>query len=282
MDKKERQDQLDETIRLSREELQELSQRTRRSRFDLDEDYFDRQHRQVQEVEKNIKLDISQVDADDSSKGVEEVFEEDLLSDFDFDFEEFDGENTSSEDEEFTEEDAHDEDENPFTYKPITEKLKRQALEEKTAKPSWWETTKLKLSSLISSDKKDHDEEYDEFDDEFNEFYEDEVEEDLVEEVSNEEVTEKMYSSDNLVEGTAWLSFGKIFSRIIGALYIIPWSTWFGESYQEANALYSVGYKPYSLFLSIATAGFPSAISKQMALYNSKGEYRAADRKSVV
>lgn len=85
-------------------------------------------------------------------------------------------------------------------------------------------------------------------------------------------------ASRNFVSGTAWLSFGKIFSRIIGALYVIPWATWLGAEYTQANTLYTVGYKPYSLFLAIATAGFPSAVAKQMAYYNTKKEFKVADK----
>ncbi|UUX34388.1 oligosaccharide flippase family protein [Fundicoccus culcitae] len=82
----------------------------------------------------------------------------------------------------------------------------------------------------------------------------------------------------NFTKGAAWLSIGNIVSRIIGALYVIPWASMFGEDYTRANTLYSVGYKPYSLFLAIATAGFPSAIAKQMSFYHSKKEYRVADK----
>ncbi|MGX7107374.1 putative polysaccharide biosynthesis protein [Hutsoniella sourekii] len=83
---------------------------------------------------------------------------------------------------------------------------------------------------------------------------------------------------DHLVSGAAWISVGNIISRVLGALYVIPWATWMGSAWTEANSLMSIGYKPYSLFLSIATAGFPSAIAKQMAYYHSIKEYRAADR----
>lgn len=82
----------------------------------------------------------------------------------------------------------------------------------------------------------------------------------------------------NLVSGASWLTAGNVISRIIGALYVIPWATWLGEGYTEANTLYSVGYKNYSLFLAISTAGFPSSIAKQMAYYHSKKEYKTADK----
>ncbi len=86
------------------------------------------------------------------------------------------------------------------------------------------------------------------------------------------------HQTESFVKGAAWLTVGSVFSRILGALYIIPWSTWLGAEYTQANTLYSAGYTPYSLFLAIATAGFPSAIAKQMAFYHSKKEYRVADK----
>lgn len=89
---------------------------------------------------------------------------------------------------------------------------------------------------------------------------------------------EEKVSSRQFVSGAAWLSAGKIFSRVIGALYVIPWATWLGAEYTQANTLISVGYKPYSLFLAIATAGFPSAVAKQMAYFNTKKEFKLADK----
>lgn len=81
-----------------------------------------------------------------------------------------------------------------------------------------------------------------------------------------------------ITSGASWLTIGNVLSRIIGALYVIPWATWLGAEYTQANTLYSAGYKPYSLMLAIATAGFPSSIAKQMAYYHSLKEYRTADK----
>ena len=98
--------------------------------------------------------------------------------------------------------------------------------------------------------------------------------EDLQDKVDQDSLIKK----DNFVSGAAWLSIGSIISRVIGALYVIPWAAWFGQGWTQANTLFSAGYKPYSLFLAIGTAGFPSAIAKQMAFYHSKKEYRVADK----
>ncbi|CZQ87860.1 polysaccharide biosynthesis protein [Trichococcus palustris] len=83
-------------------------------------------------------------------------------------------------------------------------------------------------------------------------------------------------TNDKMVQGTFWMTFGSIFSRLIGALYIIPWNALMGstDAANTANALYSIGYTPYQLFLSIGIAGFPAAMSKQVAQYNAKNQYR--------
>lgn len=90
--------------------------------------------------------------------------------------------------------------------------------------------------------------------------------------------TLEQQTGQSFVSGAAWLSGGKILSRIIGVLYIIPWATWLGTQYSSAATLYSVGYKQYALLLAIATAGFPSAVAKQMAFFNSKREFNVADK----
>lgn len=84
--------------------------------------------------------------------------------------------------------------------------------------------------------------------------------------------------SRSILGGATWLTIGSFISRVIGALYVIPWSSMFGEAYVDVNSLYSIGYRPYTLFLAIATAGFPSAIAKQMSYYHSQKEYRVADK----
>lgn len=85
-------------------------------------------------------------------------------------------------------------------------------------------------------------------------------------------------SQNKMLTGSAWMSSASIISRLLGALYIVPWMSWMGDSQtaNAANALYNVGYIPYALFLSIATAGVPSAIAKQVSYYNSLGEYQVS------
>ncbi|MDT2828373.1 MAG: putative polysaccharide biosynthesis protein [Enterococcus viikkiensis] len=83
---------------------------------------------------------------------------------------------------------------------------------------------------------------------------------------------------EKMIQGSAWLSVGSIFSRLIGAIYIIPWYAWMGENARAANGLFNMGYTFYALFMMISTAGLPGAIAKQVARYNSLGEYRTSRR----
>lgn len=93
----------------------------------------------------------------------------------------------------------------------------------------------------------------------------------------NSTVTKKD-SKSKMITGSAWMTAGSITSRILGAIYIIPWVTWLGAYSNEANALYAQGYNIYNLFLVIATAGIPSAISKLVAHYNGINQYGVSRR----
>ncbi len=84
---------------------------------------------------------------------------------------------------------------------------------------------------------------------------------------------EKSKSQDTFIKGSAWMTFGSIASRILGALYIIPWYAWMGRYGNIANALTARSYNIYSIFILISTAGIPGAIAKQVAKYNAMNEY---------
>lgn len=94
----------------------------------------------------------------------------------------------------------------------------------------------------------------------------------------SEELNDELNEKQTIVRGAAWLTFGNIFSRILGAIYVLPWAAWLGAEYLKANSLFSIGYTIYAFFLAVATAGFPSAIAKQIAFYHSKKEYKTADK----
>lgn len=91
-------------------------------------------------------------------------------------------------------------------------------------------------------------------------------------------VGSKRDAQSKMLSGSAWMTAGSIFSRILGAIYIIPWVTWLGSNSDQANALFAKGYNIYSLFLMAATAGVPSAISKLVAHYNALNEYGVGRR----
>ncbi|ANK62684.1 putative polysaccharide biosynthesis protein [Loigolactobacillus backii] len=80
-------------------------------------------------------------------------------------------------------------------------------------------------------------------------------------------------AQEKMLRGSAWMTAGSITSRILGALYIIPWVAMFGAESGQANALFAIGYNIYSLFLVISTAGIPGAVAKQVAHYNAMNEY---------
>ncbi|MFD1483731.1 polysaccharide biosynthesis C-terminal domain-containing protein [Lacticaseibacillus baoqingensis] len=81
-----------------------------------------------------------------------------------------------------------------------------------------------------------------------------------------------------LVTGSAWMTAGSIFSRVLGAIYVIPWYLWMGHAAAAGNALFARGYNIYSLFLIISTAGIPSAVSKQVAHYLAGDDYASAKK----
>ncbi|QNQ81944.1 putative polysaccharide biosynthesis protein [Lactobacillus sp. PV012] len=80
-------------------------------------------------------------------------------------------------------------------------------------------------------------------------------------------------SQATMIRGSAWMTFGSIVSRILGAIYIIPWYAWMGSDGNLANALTAKSYNIYSLFLIVSTAGIPGAVAKQVAKYNALNEY---------
>lgn len=80
-------------------------------------------------------------------------------------------------------------------------------------------------------------------------------------------------TQDTFIKGSAWMTFGSITSRILGALYIIPWFIWMQPYGNIANALTARSYNIYSIFILISTAGIPGAVAKQVAKYNALNEY---------
>lgn len=79
---------------------------------------------------------------------------------------------------------------------------------------------------------------------------------------------QKASQQAQMLRGTAWLTASNFISRLLGAVYIIPWYIWMGSHAAEANGLFTMGYNIYAWFLLISTAGVPVAVAKQVAKYN--------------
>lgn len=97
-------------------------------------------------------------------------------------------------------------------------------------------------------------------------------------EMTSVEEQQEEQGQNNIVKGSIWMTIGSITSRLLGAVYIIPWYAWMGNHAELANSLFGKGYNIYSFFLMIATAGIPSAVAKQISKYNSLNEYGLSDR----
>ncbi|GAK02845.1 LOW QUALITY PROTEIN: membrane protein [Geomicrobium sp. JCM 19037] len=82
-------------------------------------------------------------------------------------------------------------------------------------------------------------------------------------------------AENKLVRGTMMLTGATLFSRVLGLLYIFPFTAMVG---QQGNALYSYGYLPYTLLLSLSTLGIPMAVSKFVAKYHAMGDYKTGHR----
>jgi len=91
-------------------------------------------------------------------------------------------------------------------------------------------------------------------------------------------VNSEAEAHQKMVRGSAWMTAGSLFSRVLGVIYIIPWGLWMGANYAQGNALYAKGYNIYSFFLLVAIGGIPSAISKQISEYNAVNEYAVGQR----
>ena len=86
----------------------------------------------------------------------------------------------------------------------------------------------------------------------------------------------KILKKDSLFKGTAILSISLILTKILGAVYLIPFYQIIGG--EEQMALFSYGYSYYATILEISGAGAPLAIAKLVAKYNAIGAYSVSRR----
>lgn len=82
--------------------------------------------------------------------------------------------------------------------------------------------------------------------------------------------------ASKLIRGTFILTLGTFISKFIGLFYVIPFYAIIGG--EDAASLYQYGYVPYMIFISIATAGVPLAVSKFISKYNALEEYSVGRR----
>ncbi|WP_071458648.1 putative polysaccharide biosynthesis protein [Bacillus massilinigeriensis] len=76
---------------------------------------------------------------------------------------------------------------------------------------------------------------------------------------------------NKFIRGTFFLTAASLISKILGFVYIIPFTALVGT---EGYALYKYAYGPYTILLSISTIGLPLAVSKFVSKYNEIGNYR--------
>jgi polysaccharide transporter, PST family len=82
-------------------------------------------------------------------------------------------------------------------------------------------------------------------------------------------------NDSKLLKGTFILTLGTYISRILGMIYLFPFHALVGG---VGGALFAYGYGQYTIFLSIATMGFPQAVSKFVSKYNALGDYHTSRR----
>ena len=83
----------------------------------------------------------------------------------------------------------------------------------------------------------------------------------------------------NFVKGALITTIGIVIAKILGIIYVIPFHSIIGD---EGGALYGYAYTIYNLFVSLASAGIPLAISKLVSEYQTMGYYKAKKRVFLV
>lgn len=73
------------------------------------------------------------------------------------------------------------------------------------------------------------------------------------------------------IRGTFFLTAASLISKVLGFIYIIPFTALVGT---QGYVLYKYAYGPYTILLSISTIGLPLAVSKFVSKYNELGNYR--------
>ena len=80
---------------------------------------------------------------------------------------------------------------------------------------------------------------------------------------------------NTFVEGTLVAYIMILISKILGAIYVIPFYQIIGEA---GGVLYSYAYNVYALFLNLSTSGIPTAVSILIAEYNALEQYNEREK----
>ena len=83
--------------------------------------------------------------------------------------------------------------------------------------------------------------------------------------------TKKLHKS-SFIEGTVLATTAIVITKILGMVYVIPFYSLIGT---KGSALYAYAYNIYVIFLSISTAGIPTAISKLVKEYSTLNNLKA-------
>lgn len=80
---------------------------------------------------------------------------------------------------------------------------------------------------------------------------------------------------DSFIKGAIILSVAGVVIKILGAFFRIPLTYIIGS---EGMGYYQTAYPIYTLFLTLATAGFPTAVAKLVSEKVAVGDYRGANK----
>ncbi|MBG9210418.1 MULTISPECIES: putative polysaccharide biosynthesis protein [Mammaliicoccus] len=83
-----------------------------------------------------------------------------------------------------------------------------------------------------------------------------------------------MSESKALVRGTFLLTASILITKVIGILYLIPFYAIIGD--EKNLAPFTYAYQPYTIMITIATAGVPLAAAKYVSKYNALGAYKVS------
>ncbi len=82
-------------------------------------------------------------------------------------------------------------------------------------------------------------------------------------------------NKDSFLKGAFILGMAGIIIKVMGAFFKIPLGNLIGA---EGMAYYQAAYPVYTLFLTLATAGFPTALAKLVSEKNAIGDYKGAQK----